>query len=675
MAYLVEPPSDGAPNLDAASEPAMTRKAELCAWVMEKVDRWKDQRDTAWQALWSEYYRLWRGRWISEDKTRNSERSRIVTPALAQALEMTVAELEEALFGREQWIDVLDDNGNPDHEDTNGYRKRLLGDMARDRVPSAVTQSLLTGALYGAMAAKVVVEETTDYRLEKIEDENGQPQNKVVPYPRVKVCIVPIPVTELVPDPEGETVEDMLGIAHDCRRPKTTLLRFPWGKEYALTPAESMEADWREYGKDDPEDKVGVDDHSVRLTEWHGLVPARLLAEPKDDDVLGKLLVEEADPSEDMDSLVEAIVIIADGCKVLQAIANPFIMKDRSIVAAPFEKVPGRFWGRGVMEKGYNPQKALDGEVRMRMDVMAIIGNPMIGIDATALPRGFDMRVRPGKAWMTNGPPKYAIHPIVFPGLDPASFNQTSEMERMVQMGTGAMDTATPLRENRRYETASGASMIAGTFVKRAKRALRTINQDFIEPLIQKVVWRKLQYDPQRYTGAFDFRVVSTLGIVAREMEQGQLTQMIGLLPPGSPAQLVAVKAIFDSTSSPYKAEMMAAVTSMLTPDPEQQQMQQMVQQLQMAQLQGEVQKLGSETMKNLADVELKKGQTIKAIAEAQAAAAQPGVDQAALQLEVGKLMLGLRELEQYARQIDVSAITAQANLIKAKKQGEKSSD
>ena len=75
----------------------MTRKAELCSWVMEKVDRWKDQRDTAWQALWSEYYRLWRGRWIKEDQTRNSERSRIVTPALAQALEMTVAELIHAL--------------------------------------------------------------------------------------------------------------------------------------------------------------------------------------------------------------------------------------------------------------------------------------------------------------------------------------------------------------------------------------------------------------------------------------------------------------------------------------------------------------------------------------------------------------------------------------------------
>ena len=59
----------------------------------------------------------------------------------------------------------------------------------------------------------------------------------------------------------------------------------------------------------------------------------------------------------------------------------------------------------------------------------------------------------------------------------------------------------------------------------------------------------------------------------------------------------------------------------------------------------------------------------------AQAAAAQPGVDQAQLQIEVGKLMLGLQELDAYRRQIDVSAIKARADLIKATKQGEKSSD
>lgn len=671
MAELVEDyeGSEGGALDEVAPKPS--RKAELCMWVMDKVDQWKDHRDQAFSGLWAEYYRLWRGRWAKEDQTRNSERSRIVTPALAQALEMTIAEMEEALFGREQWVDVLDENGNPDHEDTNGYRRKLLSDLARDKVPGAVASSLLVGGLYGTLAAKVVVEEATTYRLER-DPQTGSLARREEPYS--KVYAVPIPCNELVVDPEANCVDDMLGIAHDCVRPKTTLLKFPWGREYAMTPAVSQDADWRDYGKGDPEDQVALSDHSVRLTEWHGLVPARLLADPPAGDTLSRVLADEATPEDDAESLVEAIVIIADGCKVLQAVPNPFIMKDRSIVAAPFEHVPGKFWGRGVMEKGYNPQKALDGEVRMRMDVMAIIGNPMIGIDATSLPRGFDMRIRPGKAWLTNGKPQDAIHPIVFPGLDPASFNQTSEMERMVQMGTGAMDTATPLRENRRNETASGASMIAGTFIKRSKRALRSITADFIEPLIQKIVWRKLQYDGLRYQGDFDFRVVSTLGIVAREMEQAQLTNLIGLVPPGSPPQLVAVKAIFDSTSSPYKAEMVAAVNQMLQPDPQQEAMKQMAVEMEMAKAQAEIQKLGSEVMKNLADVELKKAETIKAIAEAQTAATQPGVDQAQIQIELGKLMVQLKELEQYARQIDVSAIKARADLIKARNQGEKQS-
>jgi hypothetical protein len=52
---------------------------------------------------------LWRGQWSPEDRTRESERSRIVSPALQQAVESSVAELEEATFGRGKWFDIKDD--------------------------------------------------------------------------------------------------------------------------------------------------------------------------------------------------------------------------------------------------------------------------------------------------------------------------------------------------------------------------------------------------------------------------------------------------------------------------------------------------------------------------------------------------------------------------------------
>ena len=144
----------------------------------------------------------------------------------------------------------------------------------------------------------------------------------------------------------------------------------------------------------------------------------------------------------------------------------------------------------------------------------------------------------------------------------------TGWMERMVQMGTGAMDTATPLEGNRRNETATGTSLIAGTFVKRSKRALRNITDNFVQPLVRKILQRRMQYDALRYPSDFEFRVVGTLGIVAKELEQQQMTQMLSLVEQGSATQRVLVQSIFDASSSPYKAALQAALEQDAQPDP-----------------------------------------------------------------------------------------------------------
>ena len=53
---------------------------------------------------WDEYYRIWRGHWAEEDRTRSTERSRLITPATQQAVESSVSELEEATFGKGKWL-------------------------------------------------------------------------------------------------------------------------------------------------------------------------------------------------------------------------------------------------------------------------------------------------------------------------------------------------------------------------------------------------------------------------------------------------------------------------------------------------------------------------------------------------------------------------------------------
>ena len=71
---------------------------ELTSFVVDHCNRWRDWRDTNYLTLWEEYERIFRGEWASEDKTRDSERSRIVTPAAQQAVETRHAEIMEAIF-------------------------------------------------------------------------------------------------------------------------------------------------------------------------------------------------------------------------------------------------------------------------------------------------------------------------------------------------------------------------------------------------------------------------------------------------------------------------------------------------------------------------------------------------------------------------------------------------
>src|SRR6185437_8449057 len=84
--------------------------SELVGYVVAKCNIWEDVRNRGYQRLWGEYWRLWRGMCAEMDRNRMSERSKIVAPALAQAIDATVAEIEEAIFSREDWFDVTAQN-------------------------------------------------------------------------------------------------------------------------------------------------------------------------------------------------------------------------------------------------------------------------------------------------------------------------------------------------------------------------------------------------------------------------------------------------------------------------------------------------------------------------------------------------------------------------------------
>ena len=57
----------------------------LAGWLDSRLEEWRNHRDSNYLDMWDEYYRLWRGIWKASDKTRDAEKSRLISPALQQA--------------------------------------------------------------------------------------------------------------------------------------------------------------------------------------------------------------------------------------------------------------------------------------------------------------------------------------------------------------------------------------------------------------------------------------------------------------------------------------------------------------------------------------------------------------------------------------------------------------
>ncbi len=84
----------------------------LADWVLGRCEQWRAHKEGNYIEDWDRYERLWRGIWDGADSTRDTERSKIVTPMLQQAIETFSAEIDEAIFGRgEKFFDIIDDEG------------------------------------------------------------------------------------------------------------------------------------------------------------------------------------------------------------------------------------------------------------------------------------------------------------------------------------------------------------------------------------------------------------------------------------------------------------------------------------------------------------------------------------------------------------------------------------
>jgi hypothetical protein len=557
-------------------------------WVMEKAERWRDHYESNHQEKFDEYYRLWRGIWDSSDKMRDSERSKLISPALQQAVESSVAEVEEATFGRGKWFDIRDDRNDKDNKDVAYLREQLSEDFLFTKTRKAVGEVLINAAVYGTGMAELVIEEVNEMKPASQPIMEGAMQAVGVTIePRVVVKLRPIQPQNFLIDPTASSIEDALGIIIDEFVPRHQVEMGIENGIYKDVEIEDADAD-RDLEAD--KELTAYDDDKVRLTKYYGLIPRhifnRAMLDEDGDELSEEIDYETDDEDEDGEEeekgYVEVVIVVANGGTLLKIEENPYMMQDRPIVAFPWDVVPGRFWGRGVCEKGYNSQKALDSELRARIDALALTVHPMMAMDATRMPRGAKLEIRPGKTILTNGNPAEILQPFKFGNLDQVTFAQAAELQKMVQMATGAIDAA-GIPGSINGEAAAGAvSMSLGAIIKRHKRTLVNFQESFLIPMIEKTAWRYMQFDPDHYpVSDYKFIPTSSLGVIAREYEVTQLVQLLQTLGQDSPMYPMLVSSVIDNMGLSNREELLAKLEEMNQPNPQQQQAQQQAQQMQ----------------------------------------------------------------------------------------------
>lgn len=562
-------------------EPTESEK-ELISFVVDHCDRWRDYRNTNFLPQWEEYERIFRGEWAVEDKTRDSERSRIVTPMTQQAVETRHAEIMEAIFGSGEFFDIKDDvadvNGNP--LDIEQLKLQMMEDLKKDKFRKYVDQIELLAEIYGTGIAEITTTMEKEYTpaTQAIPGMTGQAAIGVTETERVSVKPIPVNPKNFLWDPNGTSVDDCMGVAIEKY---VSIHKVVANIEKGVYRKVNIVPTYDDTQLEPTQEVSQYQNEKVKLLTYYGLVPREYLTKLANDGAEVVDLFPEDSAAEDYADMAEAIIVIGNDGMLLKAEENPYMMKDRPVLTYQDDTVPNRLPGRGTVEKAFNMQKAIDAQVRTHLDSLALTAVPMVAMDATRLPRGAKFEVRPGKAFMTNGNPNEILFPFNFGQTDGSSLTTAQAFERMLLQATGTLDSQGMVSQVARDGGNAGMSMAVATIIKKYKRTLVNFQEDFLIPFIKKAAFRYMQFDPERYPSVdLNFVPTATLGIIAREYEQAQFIALLQTLGPDTPVLPLILKGIVANSSLSNRMELMEALTQMAQPNPEAQEAAKMQQQL-----------------------------------------------------------------------------------------------
>jgi hypothetical protein len=526
----------------------------------------------------------------------------------------------EGFAGSGKLFQIEDDGVDQNRTDIEIMQGLLLEDTHNNAYINNISSIVKLAEIFGTGVGEILVK-TEMERVPTTQQmpDQGLAQVGVTEREKISVKVKPVNPRNLLIDPNADSIDDSLGVGVEEYISYHHIIRGMTSGVYKKADISPM------YDSDDLEpnkiESTSYQDDKVKVIRYYGLVPRELLEGSSDVEQRAEELFPEDSEADDLSDLVEAVIVIANDNTLLKAERSPYMMEDRPIIAYRPEVRPGRFYGVGTVEKAYNMQKAIDAQLRSHMDSLALTTAPMMGIDATRLPRGMKFEVRPGKNILTNGNPAEILQPFKFGSTDASNYETAKGFEAMLLQATGTLDSSELVKSaasTAGQNNGMGMSLAMSAIVKKNKVAMASFQDDFIIPMVKKVAYRYMQFDPDRYPMQdFKFTTMSSIGAIAREYEQQQLIGLMQTLGPQSPIVPVLLKSIISTSGLLNKEQLVAQLEQMSQPNPQAQEMQMQAQQAQMQYLAAQTAELQARAQESVADAQEAQARAQKLMIEA----------------------------------------------------------
>lgn len=209
---------------------------------------------------------------------------------------------------------------------------------------------------------------------------------------------------------------------------------------------------------------------------------------------------------------IQVNVWICNGI-VLRLVMNPFTPARIPYYGAPYELNPYSFFGVGVAENMKDTQLLMNGFIRLSVDNAVLSSNIIFEVNENQLVPGQDMRIYPGKIFVTNGQMGQSIFSHKFQ-------NVTSECLMMFDKARQLADEATGIPSYSHGQggvqgigrTASGMSMLMGAAAQNIKAVVRNIDDYILTPCGKATFAFNMQFN-------FDKDFIGDLEVIARGTE------------------------------------------------------------------------------------------------------------------------------------------------------------